>query len=174
MPIQKPESERKFEAIRDKLLALTGNDPLSLKKAAKEAAKDYDYTVPRRKEPWEEQYQAAREEVQSRARARMENIKEEVRQTGHLDLRKSAEDFDPFLVRVERFLGQPSLQKEAVFDSRLAKYSGRARDRITLIKTIERQNARTPAVNLEHNLRKERLGLIGDLICVFAIRRGLA
>ncbi len=169
MSIPETESERRFKAIRDKILARTG---VSLKKSEGEA--DREYTVTPRKKAWKEEWGATRDNVLGRIRARAELIKEEVRRTGKLDLSKSAEDFDPFVVRVERFLGQPSLRKEAVRSSRLAKYSGRARDRITLIKNLTRLNAQTPAPNLARDLRKERIGLIEDLLCVFAIRRGIA
>ncbi len=169
MPIPKKESERKFEALRDKILARTG---VSLKKADEEVSREY--TVTPRKKAWEEEWEATRDEVLGRIRDRAELVKEEVRRTGKLDLSKSAENFDPFLVRVERYLSQVSLQKEAVRSSRLAKYSGRARNRLTLIKSLTRLNARTPAPNLARDLRKERLRFIEDMLCVFAIRRGLA
>ncbi len=169
MPAAKKESERKFEAIRDTILARTG---VSLKKADEEVSREYTMTP--RKKAWEEEWGATRDNVLGRIRARAELIKEEVRRTGKLDLSKSAEDFDPFLVRAERFLGQVSLQKEAMRDSRLAKYSGRARQRVTLIKQISRQIARSPAKNLVLALRKERIRLIEDLLCTFAIRKGLA
>ncbi len=174
MPASETESERRFKAIRDKVLALTESDPISLKKAEEKADRDYSAMTPRRKQPWEEDFEATRDEILARGHARAMKIKKEIRQTGHLDLRKSAEDFDPFLVRAERYLGQVSLRKEAVRDQRLAKYSGRARDRVTLIKSLTRMNSQTPAANLRRDLRKERVGLIEDLLCVFAIRRGLA
>ena len=177
MPARK-KWERKFEAIRDKILARTG---APLKKAEQKAAvpnwtlpRAKEYATPRHQKPWEAQYEAVRDEVLSRWRGRVERVKEEIQRTGTIDLTKSAEDRDPFLLRVERFLGQVSLRKEAVRDARLAKYSGRARDRVALIKNLARLNAQTPAPNLAQDLRKERLRLIEDMLCVFAIRRGLA
>ncbi len=165
MPVPKNESERKFEAIRDKILARTG---VSLKKEQESVR---EYTVTPRKKEWERAYESTRNEILARGRARAERFKEEVRQTGRFPLEKSAEDFDPFYTRLEKFLAQPALQKEAVRNSRLAKYSGRARDRFELIKDLTHLNAQSPAPNLERSLRKERILLIEDLLCVFRLRK---
>lgn len=171
MPVQKKKSERRFEAIRDKVLARTGNDRISLKKAEEEAVQAY--TVPRRKQPWEAQYEATRDIVLGRVRERAERVKEEIQRTGKLDLSKSAEDFDPFLVRAERYLGQPSLRKAAARDSRLYEAVDRARVRLALLKALEAGLSPYPRKVTKADLRKERLGLIEDMLCTWAVRRGL-
>ncbi len=166
MPVPKTEAERKFEALRNKVLARAG---IPSKKADEEAAREY--TVTPMKKAWEEEFESTRDGILARGRARAEKLEQEVRRTGRIPLEKSASDFDPFYTRLEKFLAQPALLKEEVRNSRLAKYTGRARGRFELIKDLTSLNAQSPAPNLVKDLRKEKIKLIEDLLCVFTIRK---
>ena len=178
MQFPKKEWERRFEAIRDEILGRMGT-PLK-KEAVQDAVPNWtlsrakEYATPRHQKPWEAQYEAVRDEVLSRWRGRVERVKEEFQRTGKIDLTKSAEDFDPFLVRVERYLGKPDLRKDAERSRHLYKAVDKARARLEMLKGLEVGLTPFPWRVTKGDLRKARLDLTEDLLTIWSIRRSLA
>ncbi|MFQ5961965.1 MAG: hypothetical protein ACE5MG_11275, partial [Candidatus Methylomirabilales bacterium] len=184
MPAAKKDWELRFEQIRDELLerlrARSGGDRAPLKKADQEAdhaepavGKPWPWPtnswtwqagVPRQ-QPWQEEYEAASDEVLSRSRGRAERLKKEVNQTGQFPLQKTARDFDPpseridpLLVRFGQFLHSPHLRKDANRNPQLGEIVARAKTRLGLIKTLSDMHAKWPAPNLRADIKAERLG----------------